>query len=93
MRIDLRYIIVIGVFYAPGVLMLIGALALGYSLAEVGRLFAVMGATFWGALRHFGCTWPVLWLWPDLVARVGPSDPAERIAAHWAQKTTLMVRK
>ena len=28
MRIDLRYIIVIGVFYAPGVLMLIGALDL-----------------------------------------------------------------
>jgi len=44
MRIDLRYIIVVGVFYAPGVLMLIGALALGYSLAEVRDVIATVGA-------------------------------------------------
>jgi hypothetical protein len=67
MRIDLRYIIVIGVFYAPGVLMLIGALAIGYSLAEVREVVAAMGATFGGTASFltalglfFGCD-PIWW--------------------------------
>ena len=67
MRIDLRYTIVVGVFYAPGVLMLIGALALGYSLAEVREVVAVMGtafgaiASFLAALGLFAGSDPIWW--------------------------------
>ena len=64
MRIDLRYIIVIGVFYAPGVLMLIGALALGYSLAEVRDVIATVGG-FTGLSG-------VVFLAPALFAGSGP---------------------
>lgn len=64
MRIDLRYIIVIGVFYAPGVLMLIGALALGYSLAEVRDVIAAVG----GFVGLAG----VVFIAPALFAGSGP---------------------
>lgn len=35
MRIDLRYIITAAVFYAPGLVMLIGAWMLGFDTSEV----------------------------------------------------------
>lgn len=44
MRIDLRYPIVVASFYAPGVMMLIGAWALGYTMSEVRDVIAVGGA-------------------------------------------------
>ena len=52
MRIDLRYPIVIGVFYLPGLLMLIGAWLLGYSTEEAREVIAVMGG-FLGFVSAF----------------------------------------
>lgn len=43
MRIDLRYPIVIAAFYAPGLMLLIGAWLLGYSTVEVRDFVAIMG--------------------------------------------------
>jgi len=43
MRIDLRYVIVVAAFYAPGLLMLCGAWILGYSRAEAREFVGVMG--------------------------------------------------
>lgn len=44
-RIDLRYPIVIAAFYAPGLMMLIGAWVLGYSTDEARVIVAPIGAT------------------------------------------------
>jgi len=45
MRIDLRYVIVVAAFYAPGLLMLCGAWMLGYSTAEVREVVAKAGGS------------------------------------------------
>jgi len=45
MRIDLRYVIVVVAFYAPGLLMLCGAWMLGYSTAEVREVVAMFGGS------------------------------------------------
>lgn len=45
MWIDLRYVIVLGVFYVPGLLILIGAWLLGYSTAEAREFVAIMGVS------------------------------------------------
>lgn len=44
MTIDLRYIIPIGAFYAPGLMMLFGGWVLGYSLEEMRNFVAGFGA-------------------------------------------------
>lgn len=43
MRIDLRYVIPVVMFYLPGVLVLLGGLALGYSIAEIRLVVAIFG--------------------------------------------------
>lgn len=42
-RIDLRYVLLVVAFYAPGALMLIGAWVLGYSTVEVREFVGVFG--------------------------------------------------
>lgn len=42
-RIDLRYVLIIVAFYAPGALTLIGAWMLGYSTVEVREFVGVLG--------------------------------------------------
>ena len=44
MRIDLRYLIIVAMFYVPGALLLIGAWALGYSTNEAREGVALIGA-------------------------------------------------
>ena len=46
MRIDLRYLIVFGAFYAPGLMMLLGAWALGYSTVEARETVSTFGILF-----------------------------------------------
>ena len=43
MWIDLRYLIVVGAFYAPGLAMLIGAWMLGYATLQVREVVATIG--------------------------------------------------
>lgn len=43
MKIDLRYPIVFGVFYLPGLMMLIGALALGFHIEDVREGIGIVG--------------------------------------------------
>lgn len=51
-RIDLRYLAIVAAFYAPGLLVLIGAFTLGYSLNEVRDFVAFIGL-FVGATIAF----------------------------------------
>lgn len=46
MRVDLRYVIVLLAFYAPGLLMYIGSLMLGFTLEESRSAIAVIGSLF-----------------------------------------------
>lgn len=55
MRIDLRYPIVIAAFYAPGLMLLIGAWLLGYSTVEVREAVA-----FAGSLLGLGGIYPAI---------------------------------
>lgn len=43
LRIDLRYVLIIVAFYAPGALTLIGAWMLGYSTVEVREFVGSLG--------------------------------------------------
>ena len=48
MTIDLRYVLPIVAFYAPGLMMLLGGLVLGFSLGEMRYVVAFLGG-FCGA--------------------------------------------
>lgn len=50
MTIDLRYVLPIVAFYVPGVMMLLGGLALGFSLDEMRDGVAIFGSSFGGAI-------------------------------------------
>ncbi len=45
MMVNLRYLIPIAAFYVPGVMMLIGALVLGYSVSEVRDTISFAGTS------------------------------------------------
>lgn len=53
-RIDLRYLLVIAAFYAPGAMMALGALMLGFSVEEFRAPVAGIGA-FCGAIVFGVC--------------------------------------
>lgn len=65
-RIDLRFLIVIGAFYAPGIAMLIGAIGLGYSLDEARLTISCFGFVIGlcaaiAAIAHGYDTGPIWW--------------------------------
>jgi len=65
-RIDLRYVIVVLAFYAPGALMLVGAWLLGYSTAEAREDVMVIGGPIgalaaWSAGFMFIYGHPIWW--------------------------------
>lgn len=68
MTIDLRYILPIAAFYVPGVMIVLGGFALGYSLAEMRDGVAAFGSSF-GAAFSLTCALQMMRL-PPLKVRI-----------------------